>query len=100
MPNNHKRTYICPACSGEILTSIDRDGHTWVSLTGANNPDFYAGILPKVYAEIESRYGLSTLSSQDFPLGTDGFNQVVIYDKSVDTLELATLIKELIENEG
>lgn len=97
MPKNHKRTYTCPACSGEIHTSIDRDGHTWVSLTGANNPDFYAGILPKVYAEIESRYGFSTLSAQDFPIGTDGFNQVVIYDKTVDTLELATLIKELIE---
>ncbi len=39
----------------------------------------------------------TTLSSQDFPIDTDGFNQVVIYDKTVDTLELARLIKELIE---
>lgn len=91
--------YSCPTSTGEISTSVDNDGYIWVYLTGRNNVDFYAGILPDVYAAIESRFGLRKESAQDFPKGTEAFEMVVVYSStdSVDTEELANMVKELIE---
>lgn len=86
-----QKDYNWNGSEGKLSVSFDKNQNIWVSITNEERDEsFTTEVLPTIFDKIESEYGLTAKSAQDFPIGTNGFNSVVIY-KAAGNVDLNAL---------
>ena len=78
-----RKEYSWNGSNGAICVSAGESETVWVAITNDNtDEDLVTEAMPAMFNNIETKYGLKTISAQDFPIKQNGFNSVVIYKKT------------------
>ena len=78
-----RKEYSWNGSNGAIFVSAGKSDTVWVAITNDNrDEELVTEAMPAMFNNIETKYGLKTISAQDFPINQNGFNSVVVYAKT------------------
>ena len=80
-----RKEYSWNGSTGMITVSYSKSANIWLSITNdTNDEELDTVALPAMFKKIEAKYGLKAISAQDFPIGQNGFNSLVVYTSTGD----------------